>query len=389
MHYPNYMGLPEDLVAGLDPVRVRDYVQATGWVRLPALDDGKVAVFVDPDAELDQLLVPLRRDLGDFNPRMAEVVAYIAQREKRPALEVLYELLLPPADLLCFRESGPAVGPIDLLFDHGVQLLAGVRKMLLAAACSVIRPEPLHPRSNLPEAEQFLQRCRLAQASQGGFAVTVACPLDAGPGTPKRFEEPFSRRVTALLLRSLDRLARAFEAGDPNLALVGAENEPVISANLCEGLLEMTPEGEGSSLTVTAGWARSLPPPAGESLPGSVRLRREDFARLESLVRQLQPAHQPQRQALLGVVETLNGRRNAGGQVEGEVVLTILDPEGETLRARADLKAASYAAAAEAHLRALPVSLQGVLHRGVRAHRIEDVTEFMVYPRLAQHPESA
>jgi hypothetical protein len=70
-------------------------------------------------------------------------------------------------------------------------------------------------------------------------------------------------------------------------------------------------------------------------------------------------------------------------------VVTVLDPEGETLNAHADLDAASYAAAVEAHLGGWPVSLQGVLRRGGRTHRLEDVGEFKVYPRLAHQQQSA
>jgi hypothetical protein len=381
--------LPEPEINLLDPGRVERYVQATGWKREDRFGKGKVAVYERPESRSEQIRIPLSRRLPDFNLVLGQTVTLIARWEKRPALELLHELLLPPADLLCFRESGPGVGSIDVPLDHGLRLLAGVRKTLLAAACSVLRPEPWHPRTNLPQAEQFLQRCRLAQTTTTGFAVTVACLLDPGAGAEALSDPaPFSRRVTVLLMRSLHRLAGAFEAGDPDRALVPTAGAPVVSANLCEGLLEMMPEGEGAALTVTATWARTLPP-SEESLPAAVRLRREDFPRLESLARQLHPAHEPQRQTFLGVVETLNGRRNAGGQVEGEVVVTVLDPEGETLRARADLDAASYAAAVEAHLRGWPVSLQGVLHRGVRTHRLEDVSEVKVYPRLAQQQESA
>ena len=80
---------------------------------------------------------------------------------------------------------------------------------------------------------------------------------------------------------------------------------------------------------------------------------------------------------------------NLDGRVEGEVYLTLVDPEGETVRVRAELSPEDYAAAAEAQVRALPVSVRGILRRGGGTARLEAVTAFQVYPRLAQHPESA
>jgi hypothetical protein len=378
--------LPEAEVSLLEPARVECYVQATGWKQEPRLGRGKVVVYERPEVRSEQIRIPVSHQLADFNVVMAQTVTLIAHWEKRPALELLRELLLPPADLVTFIESGPALKGIDVSFEQGLRMLAGVRTTLLAVACSVKRSQRFHPRLSLADAERFLSHCRLVSTATP-FAITVACPLDAVATSGDPSESPFTRRVTSLLMRSLHRLATAFAAGNPSLALATSEGEPVISANLCEGLLDLTPEGDASSLSVTARWARALPPPS-DALPGSVCLRREDFPHLEFLVQSLRPSGEPQ-QALLGWVEALNGRPTIGGAVEGEVLLTVLDPEGETLRARAELNAVDYVAAADAHLRSLPVSLRGILRRGVRTHRIDAVADFSVYPRLAHHPASA
>jgi hypothetical protein len=201
-------------------------------------------------------------------------------------------------------------------------------------------------------------------------------------------QTPFTRRVTALLMRSLHRLALALDADELDPLLTPLQGEPVLSANLCEGLLDMTPEGDGSALTVTASWARTLPPPKALPLPGSVRLRGETFGLIEALAARLRPAHAPQRQYLVGFVDTLNGRPNADGRMEGQVILRVIDPEGEILRARADLNPDDYHTAWEAHGRNLPFSLQGILRRGVRTHRIDGVTDFRFLQIPAPQPVS-
>src|SRR5262249_11776696 len=150
-------------------------------------------------------------------------------------------------------------------------------------------------------------------------------------------------------------------------------NEPMLSANLCEGLLEMAPEGESSFLGVSAEFSRTLQGPPGVDSPTSVRLRREVFPRIEYLAGRLRPVQSPQRQVLVGLVETLNGRPNADNRPEGQVTLRIITPEGEILRARADLNADDYARADQAHMRNLPVVLEGVLRRVGRTVRIDDI----------------
>ena len=380
--------LPETLVASLDPARLQQYVRATGWKLQPHLGRGLVAVFERPETRLAQVSVPLTSDLSNFAVVQSTALAVLATWEQRPARDILDELRLSPADLVRFSESGPEADLGHLPFDYGLNLIAGVRKVLLSVACNVIRPQSFHLRLSLAESERFVQTCRLIQTDQERFTITLACPLDQTSSLETHADRtPFARQVTTLLMRSLHRLKRAIESGDPDQALVPVENEPLLSANLCEALLEMMPERNSSALTITANWSRMLPP-TDPTLPLSVKLGHDFFPRIEGLARRLRPTAETARQAILGLVETLNGRLDAVGRVEGEVILTILAPDGETLRVRADLKAADYAAAAEAHLRALPVSLQGVLNRSSRVPRIENVSEFKVYPRLAPSPLS-
>ncbi len=129
--------LPEDLVARLDPMRVQDYLCTSGWVHQPD-PQGKVALYHRPESDLEQIILPLSRKLTDFTPRMAEAVACIAEWEKRPALEVLDDLLPSPppgrqmlvgyVDMLEGQRSGEnqQQGPVTLrlLSPEGSRLLA-------------------------------------------------------------------------------------------------------------------------------------------------------------------------------------------------------------------------------------------------------------------------
>jgi hypothetical protein len=266
--------LPDNLVARLDPTRVQQYLRATGWSP-QARSRNKAALYQRPEADLEQVGVPLSRELRDFTPRMAEAVAYVAEWEKRPALAVLHDLLLPPSDLLRFSQSGPAADMGDVPFDSGVNLLVGIRKALRAAVVSVRGP------SFGSDPDVLLHRCRLGQTERDGFTVTVACPLDGESDT----EPPFARRVTEWLMRSLHRLCLALEADNPGALLTPSRDEPVIPAELCEGLLEMQPEGQGAALTISVCWDRTMPPAAPR--PERVRLEGATFGRLAAFARTL------------------------------------------------------------------------------------------------------
>src|SRR5438128_412678 len=79
---------------------------------------------------------------------------------------------------------------------------------------------------------------------------------------------------------------------------------------------------------------------------------------------------------LFGFVDTLNGRPNADGQMEGQVILRLVDPESEIIRARTDLNVTDYHTAWQAHGQNLPITLQGIVRRVGRLFRIDDVSGF-------------
>ena len=371
----SYDELPEELVARLDPADVRTYARAMGWSSLPG-GNGRLTIYGHPSSDLDQLIVPLSRELDDYGRRMAEVVARLAEKEGRPALQVLKALLLPAADMLRFRVAGSETQKGDLPFEEGLDILLGVKKIVRAAACSAIKPRAFHPRMSRIEAEQLIQACRLGQTEGGSFTLVLACPLDAVENpAPSPDRTPFTRKVTSLLMRSVARIVTAVDDGGSDELLKSPEAEPGLSANLCDGLVDMQPRGDDGGLSVGIEWARTLPQ-TDASLPRGVRLRREHFSFAAELLQRLRPNVAPQDpQLFVGHVEELRGMPGVDGRVQGEVVLSVL-LEDEALRARADLDPTAYGETIEAHRCTRLVSLKGILRRGIKVHRMDAVADF-------------
>jgi hypothetical protein len=395
----NYENLPDHLIGSINPKDVRTYAASSGWKRTASIN-GKVAVFTDPGSDLDQLLIPLDASVSDYNRRMAEVVVNLAAKEGRPALEVLNDLLLLASDVLRFRLEEPEAQSGVIPLNQGIDLLAGARKAILAAACSVVQPQVFHPRLSRAEAEQLVQACRLGQTETGSFTAVIACPLNVGgpvlpPSQPlPLFEgkpgalgdrdeegtdsqpapEPFTRKVTALLMHAIARIVTAVDSDDvQNLASSGV-SAPAVSANLCDALIMMQPMGDRSRLLVSAAWSKVfLPPPS--TAPNVVHLRREHFSVIATLASALRPAHQPKPSMFVGLVDALFGDPDEDGRVSGEVQLLIINQE-EVRRARINLGPKDYHKAWEAHGVGGYVQLYGILVLGDRVHRIENVSNF-------------
>jgi hypothetical protein len=288
---------------------------------------------------------------------------------------VLEHLLLPPSDVLRFREVSPDAEAGNLPFDHAVRMINGTRRLLLSVAHSVLVPQPYHPRLSRSEAEEFVNRCRLGQTERGSFILNVACPLEPQLPLPGMEAEPFARQVTKLLMQSLEALARAADTAQAD-GLLDPTRNPGLSANLCESLLLLRPSGDRSSLTVAAVWSRAfLPGPREPSR--QVQLAQVVFEVAEALAPRLRTAPTPRPSRFLGFVDVLSGQPSRDDlRPSGEVDFTLFDDEQGEVRARGVLNADDYATAAAAHLVSGVVAFKATLRRLPRISRVDNITDF-------------
>src|SRR5262249_14014505 len=152
------------------------------------------------------------------------------------------------------------------------------------------------------------------------------------------------------------------------------ETYPLLSANLCEALVQMRPGGDRPRLTVSAVWSRWAPP-SEHPLTEVVRLEQESFALAEDLAPRLRSAPHRRLERFIGFLDVPRGQPGPDDRPSGEVMVTICQ-EDELLRAWLYLSADDYAVANEAHMTNLPVLFRGVLYRSPRVGRVEQVGNF-------------
>lgn len=347
----------------------RAYLQARGWTSRQSRRD-YVAIFASPQGDAE-VLIPLERDLGDYAEAMKRATETVAEVEERPSAQVLHDLLQPRSDTLRFalegdRHEGGVVG-----LDQGSSLINGAKKALLASACGARRPRRFHPRMSLVEAQSFVAACQLGPTEVGSFVLTIDAPLELGPQFSG--QEAFGRRASEYLLTAVGALATSIRKAELSAILDAPDDHAVISSNLCSALVDMMPQDESADLRLRGSWSPILPPRNG--VPEAVRLEREMYESIANIADRLKPRAGPQVDRFVGTVVALAGSQGETGQLEGDVTLTLLH-EDQALRASAVLGPDDYQKALQAHAGQKHVMFQGILHRGARSNRVEDVAEF-------------
>lgn len=375
------------LARALTPIAVRDYAIARGWVTNDRVK-GRIWLLTHPTDPLRQLLVPKDAQDPAFEAGMLDVAARLADIEHRSIDTVLADLGSADADVLRVRVVSHVAerGEVSLATD--VALRDGTRRALLASACSVISPQPYHPRMTKGPAEALLAACRAGQTEIGSYVVRVICPLHV-PSQQSLADLPFTRQVTMSLMRSVQELVASVEAGTLDGYVDSIANHPGMSANLCEALVQMQATSDGQpervrgEVELSTTWAADprVRAPSEHEAPSRVVVKAEYVGEIERAAQRLRPGSGlPLIASYVATVERLDGTVGEDGRRSGDVRLSVLLPDGDTQLARASLGPEDYAVAMDAHEQGRAyVFIRALLRRSSRIGQFGPVEHFGLF----------
>ena len=357
---------------------LRPYLESRGWERASDYR-GVLAVFRKGTDSVHQLLVPIRPEFDDFDEQMGTLISRIAQSEGRSERAVLQDISAAQVDTLRFRVISSRASGGTLPLEHGISLLEGARRSLLAAACTILSPgRTYHPRMSFTPAEEFVEACELGQTEEGSFTVVVRCPLQYSDEVIMGGDIPFTRKATDALFGSVSALVGAIEQDRLDSVMHAQVPSVRITSNLCDALLKMQPDAGIAGVELSVTWASSLPNLTSSS--NAVTIRSEMFPRISDVGKFLRNPSGTQAARFLARVDVLRGSEiDPQGRRYGEVTLSIiLGEDDEIVRARAILDAQQYAFAVEAHMRNRYVVVTGIIDRSNRLSTVRDVTGFEI-----------
>lgn len=375
----------ETLIA---PTDLRDYAKARGWILLTEAARDRLYVLSNPHFEGRQLVFPMDTTAPDYAESITLMVSKIAAMEQRTVDAVLKSLMEIGDDAVAFRVTSSRPEESYLPLSFAGSMIAGVQQLLLASACTVLKPKAHHPRLSRSEAQQFLDTARFRHTQTGSFVLNVSCPVQAmdmqAPLLPNESDAPFVRRAMLTLQRSLRELVTSIETDTLDRLVESLKNSesPLISSNFCEALTRFEDSSLKNSVNIGITWAASIPPPYDEPAVSVVRVQHDYFSRIEEVRRELRSDEKHMDDTFIGTVERLDGEMGGEGRRSGEVILSLLLPEGEQLRARTNLNVEQYSLADRAHMtEGTYVKVAGKLHPGRQPRQLSDLRAFELIPR--------
>jgi hypothetical protein len=365
------------------PADIRDYARSLGWSLVPEAVQDRLLVLAHPELRHRQIAIPMDIGAPDYDEAVQLALRKLAELHGLPLARVILAVQNAREDTLRYRISSTSWSMDSLPLPFAASLVPAAQQMLMASACTVLKPQLHHPRLHRSEAQQVVDTARFNQTERGSFVFSVSCPLNAlnlqipAPGGAL----PFVRMTTWTIHRALQALVDAVELDTLDRLVEETKNSerPILSSNLCEAVRRLHDDAMRNDVEVSFTWAASAPLPHGSAVRQSIRIQADYFERIEDVQRALRATERHQEDTFIGTVERLDGEMDEDGRRSGDVTVALLLREGESVRAKLTLDPDDYETAARAHLtRGAYVRVTGRLHPGRQPRQLADLQRFEV-----------
>ena len=249
-----------DSLLAVTPAALSTYAKNLGWTKSEPYGDHS-DIYIGEN--LPEIILPQTQHLGDYASVVAQLIEYYSSIAGIDAVSLYRDLVITDRDVIrvqiATNQDSSNVAVID-----GIELLAGARQLILAAACSVQQPQPYYRTGANKKASHYLSQVDLGHTEKGSFVISLLSPTisehlqSAQPPNWPLHRDPFERQVTRRLadaLQATHDASERIEAGD-----LDAFHHTVdlgVSANLCEALVQLI--GSHPRLDISVSWARTYP----------------------------------------------------------------------------------------------------------------------------------
>ena len=346
-----------EALLAVSPAALSGYARAEGWSRTESYGDFSDIYVADG---LPEIILPRTENLSDYASVVSTLIEIFARVAGVDELTLYRSLVTADRDVIRMRVADSDDGTVSM--NEGVDFVRGASEIILAAACSYYRPQPLFRAGANKEARAYLSQMRLGQTDQGSYVVTLLSPvvpppmqLTIDPRPEELPDDSVERRITRHLASSLKAARQAIEGTvvgefDAFAEVVGKG----VSANLCEALDTMIIPF--SSMDVSFVWARTRPLPKAREV---IRFSNDDAPILREAARALRQRAPRHDESLVGFVNILNRTED---QEEGKIRLKA-EIDGQMHAVNAILDQSEYARAIQAHAQQATVIAEGDLER--------------------------
>jgi hypothetical protein len=383
----NLESLPIESLNAITPRSMKLYLMSIGWVSI-ADNPTSVAVFTPPSNDKVQIQIPNIAGTKAYPLMLEDAIKTISKIEGALTNEILGDVpYLAASDILKIRRISEETVDGSIPFIDGVELINSAKGMLVATACSRFSRKQFHARLWCAKADEFIKKCKIGQTERGSFVLRVICPtgvpdrigqnsLDDFTYVTSDIPKTETRFITSELMRSVDFVIKSIRNVDNyniNRIINKEDGDPVISANFCDAVSILEPEGDAETVDLSMKWAGGVKPSNG--VPNTITLVNSDFPKLSEVANSLRPPSEAKIGEFVGKIESITEIDDSIDITEAisEFVLTF-EYNDRLIKAKVQFSGNERKFAYESSQRRNHVRVIGGLRKDRRTYYIDDAT---------------
>ena len=362
----------------LSPVDVTSYLLGKGGQRKGAFRD-VAGVW---DYKGDEIIVPNDRQLADYAPAVATILARLEKIENRSQLEIVKDMQLSGYDIVRVKNTSIEAKKGSLPIADSVKFIVNTKEMLLSAACSLVSKKASYLSRKPQQAEDYMKSVRFGQTEIGSFIITVLSPVSPELKSPQislidlHQEVPYEKRIIPAFHRSLvaisDAAREASESQDITPFISNISNG--ITSNLCDAIVSLNDTAEGGVIEV--GFTLSTNRKEVSRITPIV-FDRDYTPIIQEASKQIKAIEPQPDQEIIGFVVNLNRQTD---DTIGQVTIQDIQPNKQR-SITVQLSDPEYSRAIQAHEQKNLVKISGTVSRQGRGYALEPASDLFVFPK--------
>lgn len=331
----------------------------------------------------DEIIVPNDRQLADYAPSVATILAKLEMAENRSQLEIIKDIQFSGYDVIRVKNTSVEAKKGSLPIADSVKFIVNTKEMLLSAACSLVSQRASYLSRKPQQAEDYMKTVRFGQTEVGSFVITVLSPVSPElkpallPFVDVPEEPPYEKKVIPLLHQSLIALNDAArEASESQSAEPFTRNiQKGITSNLCDAIVALNDTAEGG--TIEVGFTFSTNRKATTPI-APVVFEKEYSPILKEASKKIKEIEPQPDQEIIGFVVKLS--READDTM-GQITIQDIQPDNRQRSIAVRLDEPAYSRAIEAHEEKRLVKISGTVSRQGRGYALEPAADLFVFPK--------
>lgn len=360
-----------DMAGKISSLAFAKYLKETGWTQYKTKRE-EIRIFqLNVNNELQQITIPMQKELRDYNQAMYDAVTVLASVEKKSIEQVMLYLLNPNTDIIKIRLAKEGMESGNILFDDAIKLYDNAKKLLAATAQDIINPKKYHTGRPEEVVQKFLSGCRFGQTEIGSYIVSVVCPFAElsqleGYQQLSIFSDEetcansLTRKVTYKLMENIYTIKSRIDSGENNSLFSEAE-EMKISANFYEALNGLNLDANNVKVEFKADWSPVVKDNRFEI--SQIELSDEYYQPIASIIDKLKEEQKKSKQ-IIGRIKKLEALPVADKRTTGNVTISYIDDDNKSHSITTKLEKYDYDMAIEAHQAGKYVKVIGMVNEG-------------------------